>query len=123
MDKIIATVIGIILVLGLIAYAVLGQVEGAKKSGDKAALEQEKINMMLENPNLVNGSKVKDYAEKASASGYTVTVKDPSGTAMDKDSVTDGGLFEMKKTYKADGSLGTVEFTQKNLGTATTTTE
>lgn len=119
MDKIIATVIGIILVLGLIAYAILGQVEGVKKSGDKATMEQEKINRMLEDPSIVTGTTVKNYA---SQDGITISVKLESGSTYTtkediNNNVTDSALFKMTKTYNADGALSAVSFEQQNLST------
>lgn len=114
-DSIIAMVVGIVLVLGLISYAVLSQVSGAKDTGDKAMIEQDKVNLMLQNPDIVTGNVVKRYYEQMTAGGYTVTVNLSSGT-FDITKVTDEALFEEAKTYNANGSLSQITYTQVDLG-------
>lgn len=116
MEKIIATVVGIILVLGLIAYAILGQADGVKNTGDKANVEQQKISLMLQDPNIVTGNTVKSYSRQLKEK-VSVCDKDGSKT-IEISNVKDGALFSMKKTYDANGDLSEVEFTQVDLSSA-----
>ena len=122
MEKIIATIVGIILVLGLIAYAILGQVAGVKDTGDKATIEQQKISQMLQNPNIVTGNMVKNYAKQEDLDISVQNVdKDDADKFTDIDrkdietEVKDGALYEMKKNWNADGELSEVAFKQVNL--------
>ncbi len=114
MDKAIATIVGIVLVLGLIGYAILGQVSGAKDMGDRAAIEQHKVSQMLQNPNIVTGSTVKNY-HKQSGSGITVAIRRHDDTLMTASDVLDGALFDMTKSYNANGELSSILFKQVNL--------
>ena len=116
---IIAMVVSIILVLGLIAYAVLGQVSGAKDTGDRAQLEQDKINQMLQDPNIVTGNIVENYFNQKDQGGYTVTVTLVGGaSASSLTGVTDSALFKEAKSYNANGKLSAISFTQVNLSRA-----
>lgn len=113
---IIAMVVSIILVLGLIAYAVLGQVAGAKDTGDKAQLEQDKINQMLKDPNIVTGNVVKNYNSQRTQGGYTVSMTKPDGTSpLLITDVVDGALFREAKSYNASGELASISFKQVDL--------
>jgi hypothetical protein len=116
-STIIATVVTIILVLGLIAYAVLSQVAGVKDTGDKAQIEQQKINQMVQDPNTVTGNVVKNYYSKRSQMNIYVTVRDTTGTSISDvlSVVKDNGLYKMAKTYNTNGELATVSFDQVNL--------
>jgi hypothetical protein len=114
---IIATVVTIILVLGLIAYAVLSQVAGVKDTGDKAQIEQQKINQMVQDPNTVTGNVVKNYYSKRSQMNIYVYVRDTSGYSVSDvlGTVKDNGLYKMAKTYNTNGELATVTFDQVDL--------
>jgi len=111
MDKAIATIVGIVLVLGLIGYAILGQVSGAKDMGDLASMEQHKVTKMLQNQNIVTGTTVKNYAN----AGVEVVITLQNGDPMALVEVVDGALFEMSKTFNANGELQSVHFQQVNL--------
>lgn len=114
---IIATVVTIILVLGLIAYAVLSQVAGVKDTGDKAQIEQQKINQMVQDPNTVTGNVVKNYYSKRSQLNITVYVRNTLGYSVSDvmSTVKDNGLYKMSKTYNTNGELATVSFDQVDL--------
>jgi len=114
---IIATVVTIILVLGLIAYAVLSQVAGVKDTGDKAQIEQQKINQMVQDPNTVTGNVVKNYYSKRSQLNITVYVRNTMGYSVSDvmSTVKDNGLYKMSKTYNTNGELATVSFDQVDL--------
>lgn len=137
MDKVIATVVGIILVLGLISYAILGQVAGVKDTGDKALIEQSKINQMLEEPDVVTGSTVRNYIDMGddltnylssgnyttgSAGTYTelhIAVQNVEDGSYDdissKSDVKDGAVYRMRKFYNPDGDLWVADFQQIDL--------
>ena len=113
---IIAMVVSIILVLGLIAYTVLGQVAGAKDTGDRAQIEQDKINQMLQDPSIVTGNVVENYFNQQTQGGYSVAITLVGGTLTNSlTDVSDGALFKEAKTYNANGKLATIGFTQVNL--------
>lgn len=113
---IIAMVVSIILVLGLIAYAVLGQVAGAKDTGDRAQLEQDKMKQMLQDPNIVTGNVVENYYNQRTQGGYTVSIAKATGTpAMTIAEVVDGALFKETKAYNANGKLSSISFVQVDL--------
>ncbi|HEX2926044.1 MAG TPA: hypothetical protein VHP38_07290 [Ruminiclostridium sp.] len=109
---IIAMIVGIILVLGLVAYAVLGQVAGAKDTGDKAQIEQDKINRMLENPNIVTGNIIKNYVQ----SNVAVTVNTVAITTTNISTIVDGSLYEITgKHTNDDGRLSSIVCTKVSL--------
>jgi len=114
---VIAVLITTILVLGLISTVILNQVTGARQTGEKAISEQQKINLMLENPNIVTGSTVKDYISMSnvSAAGISVTI---NGSSYDEkvNNVNESALYEMEQTYGADGKLEKVNFKLIDLG-------
>lgn len=117
MDKIIALVLSIILVLGLFAYAILGQVSGIKDTGDKASIEQRKVSRMIQDPSLVTGNTVRNYISQAS-SNLTVNVDNLEGpdetynSAQSSTSVNDSAIYTMSKSYNANGELSAVTFNQ-----------
>ncbi len=122
MEKIIATVVSIILVLGLISYAILAQVEKVKDTGDIAQMEQDKIKQIVQDPNVVSGNTVKDYVEQASAN-FTVVIDYADTNITDQTitssstttSVKDTALFKITRKYNVDGELDEVDFVQVDL--------
>ncbi|MBN4051002.1 MAG: hypothetical protein COA82_04595 [Alkaliphilus sp.] len=117
MDKAIATIVGIVLVLGLIGYAILGQVAGAKEIGDQAAMEQHKIKLMLNDPSIVTGNTLKWYVQSLGASNIKVDYfGDGKELGEDITAVKGDALFTMVKKYNANGELSGADFTQVNLG-------
>ncbi|MCD5410114.1 MAG: hypothetical protein LRZ93_00460 [Clostridiales bacterium] len=114
MDKAIATIVGIVLVLGLIGYAILGQVAGAKDIGDQAAMEQHKVKLMLQDPSIVTGNTLKGYELSLGIENINVFKHDGT-TVIEIDMVKEGALFEMTKEYDANGILSEVTFIQVDL--------
>lgn len=104
MATIIAIVISIILVLGLISYAVLSQVSGVRDTGDRALVEQNKLQRLLSDPNVVTGSTVKRMYNQLGSTSVTL----PAGSIS---SIKDGALFHMQKTLDASGEVVSVSFT------------
>ncbi len=125
MGKIIATIVLVILTLGLISYAILGQVAGVKDTGDKAEIEQRKINQMLQDPSVVTGNTVKNYNKQMGSSKLDIHTSGDtfnevsfsfSGTSvMAISAVKDGALFKMWKQYDVNGELAKVAFQQVDL--------
>ncbi len=113
MDKIIATVIVLIIVLGLIAFAILPQQEGVKQMGEKGTTEQQKLIQMVNDPNRVMGSTIRSYLNQP---GIKVTIGGSGGFDVNK--ISDSQVYTMKKTYKTDGSIDTVDFTIVDMGSS-----
>ena len=121
---IIATVVSVILVLGLIAYAVLGQVAGAKDVGDKGQIEQQKIIQLIQDQNTVTGNTVKSYISQAIVVGSILEVVYANsgegsetvnaGDFMPTD-IKDGAIYSITKEYNANGELIEVNCIQKDL--------
>lgn len=121
---IIATVVTIILVLGLIAYAVLGQVAGAKDVGDKGQIEQQKILQLIQDQDTVTGNTVKSYISQAIVTGSilkvvytninTGTTTIAAGGSMPTD-IKDSAIYSITKQYNANGELILVTCVQKDL--------
>ncbi len=122
---IIAMVVSIILVLGLISYTILGQVAGARDTGDRALIEQDKVNQMLKDPNVVTGNVVKYYYYYYEQDGggqgsqgegrVDVDIKDKTGGDLGIEKVVDGALFRQEKEYDANGELEKITFRQIDL--------
>ncbi|HEY9061256.1 MAG TPA: hypothetical protein VIO64_12250 [Pseudobacteroides sp.] len=118
MDKIIATVIVLIIVLGLIAFAILPQQEGVKQMGEKGTTEQQKLIQMVNDPNRVMGSAIRSYLNQP---GVKVTIG--GSASFDVNTIMDSQVYTMKKTYKTDGSIDTVDFTIVNMGSTAGTSQ
>lgn len=115
MDKAIATIVGIVLVLGLIGYAILGQVAGAKDIGDQAAMEQHKVKLMLQDPSIVTGNTLKGYELSLGVESINIFEDSERTTIISINAIKDGALFEMTKEYDANGILSEVTFIQVDL--------
>ncbi|MDF2522567.1 MAG: hypothetical protein K0R31_208 [Clostridiales bacterium] len=121
---IIATVVTIILTLGLIAYAVLGQVAGAKDVGDKGQIEQQKVLQLIQDQDTVTGNTVKSYISQAIVTNSILKVAYTNintGTAtiesrgsMPTD-IKDSAIYSITKQYNANGELILVTCVQKDL--------
>lgn len=113
---IIAMVVSIILVLGLISYAVMNQVAGAKSTGDKAAKDQQRVAALIDDGNTVTGDIVKDYRNRYSGTGTAVAVLRSDGlTGITDANIVASALFSMSQTYNVDGQIATIVFKQKDL--------
>lgn len=117
MEKIIATIVIIVLTLGLISYAIIGQVGAFKDTSDQVGKSQARMNMLLNDSSLVTKNTVVYYITNAKLLGISVSVNDSDGgDLIDKiDGVSDNAIFRMSKTYEADGSLATVTFKLEDL--------
>lgn len=124
MDKIIALVVSIVLVLGLIAFAVMPQVIGVREAGDTALADQSKMNIVLSNSDYVTGSTVKRYIQtrrdKGIANGgkFAVVIKTSDSTEMPKGeeaNIADNAIFTEIRSYDANGVFNKITFTLVNL--------
>lgn len=115
MEKIIATVLGIVIVLGLISYAILGQAAGIRDLGDNAKLEQKKISLMIKDANIVTGGTVLDYVNQG-GSGLNIYIYQSNNTTeIQPANVIESAIFKMRKTYNPSGEVTAITFTQVDL--------
>lgn len=118
MTRVIVLILILVLTLSLFGIAVLGQASGARELAERGTIEQNKVTMMLSNPNIVTGNTVKSYIDKADVdSNLEVEVKTEAGGSgtLTKSEISEGALFKMVKTYNADGELKEVNFTRIDL--------
>ncbi|HZJ82742.1 MAG TPA: hypothetical protein VFD57_02925 [Clostridia bacterium] len=119
MDKIIALVVSIVIVLGLIAFAVMPQVIGVREAGDTALSEQAKMNEVLGDSSRVTGSTVKRYLNsrdgKTTVSGavFKVTV---NPNTLDASNIADNAVFKETREYDPNGIFVGIDFTQIDMG-------
>lgn len=110
MKEVIATVIGLIIVLLLIGTTLMPQQEGIKQAGDKAQKDGQKINVMLDDPNNVTGTTAITYLSKTG-----VTVKLGGSTVTKAADFKETNVYKMAKTYDTDGNLKEIAFTLVDL--------
>ncbi len=116
MTRVIVLILILVLTLSLFGIAVLGQASGARELAERGTIEQDKVNMMLSNPNIVTGNTVKSYIARASKdSNLTIDVDDEDGDPLSESNIIEGALFEMEKTYDEDGKLERVDFDRVDL--------
>lgn len=111
MEKVIATIVIIVLTLGLISYAVIGQMGGFRDTADIVNEEQGRLNLMVQNSSIVPLSTVKYYIKNADLLGYSVNVYDSEGKTAEITVFNESAMFQMEKRYNADGSVQAVNFT------------
>ena len=117
MEKIIATIVIIVLTLGLISYAIIGQVGAFKDTSDQVGKSQARMNMLLNDSSLVTKNTVAYYINNAGLLGIKVYIGSDSNEAKitDIDDVSDNAIYKMSKTYNQEGSLATVTFKLEDL--------
>lgn len=115
MEKVIATIVIIVLTMGLISYAIVGQMSGFRDTADVVTEEESRLDTMLKDSTVVPLSTVKNYINKSSSAGYSIVV---DGEEVEKaDDLTiynENTLFTMSKTYDEYGKITVVSFTLKN---------
>lgn len=124
MEKVIATIVIIVLTLGLVSYAIVGQMGGFKDTSDLVTSDQGKLTAVVKDTDTVPGNTVKNYAKNAKLLDYAVSVAHDDITSgmynsgvntdieLDEmlDFIEEQGLYEMTKTYGDDGAVSLVEF-------------
>lgn len=109
MEKVIATIVIIVLTLGLISYAIIGQIGGFKDASDTVTSEQAKLNAVINRSDVVPGSGAKNYVRQGSIIGYEVYLDSNSEqnlltTANISEKIDEGGLYGVTKVYEGTGS-------------------
>lgn len=115
MEKVIATIVIIVLTMGLISYAIVGQMGGFRDNADVVTEEQSRLDTMIKDSSVVPLSTVRNYINKSSAAGYEISVDGESvSSTNDLSEYNDNTLFTMSKTYDEYGKITLVSFTLKN---------
>ena len=115
MEKVIATIVIIVLTMGLISYAIVGQMGGFRDNADVVTEEQSRLDTMIKDSSVVPLSTVRNYINKSSAAGYEISVDgEPVSSTNDLSEYNDNTLFTMSKTYDEYGKITLVSFTLKN---------
>lgn len=123
MEKVIATIVIIVLTLGLVSYAIVGQMGGFKDTSDLVTSDQGKLTAVVKDTDIVPGNTVRNYTKNAKLLDYAVSVmhdeisgeyNNGKNTAIELDEmlefIEEQGLYEMTKTYGDDGSVSLVAF-------------
>ena len=108
MEKVIATIVIIVLTMGLISYAIIGQMGGFRDTADVVTEEESRLDTMLKDSTVVPLSTVKNYINKSTSGGYLVT------EAADLTDYNANTLFTMSKTYDEYGKISIVSFLLKD---------
>ena len=115
MEKVIATIVIIVLTMGLISYAIVGQMSGFRDTADVVTEEESRLDTMLKDSTVVPLSTVKNYIDKSSSAGYSIVVDgEEVENADDLTIYNENTLFTMSKTYDEYGKITVVSFTLKN---------
>lgn len=115
MEKVIATIVIIVLTMGLISYAIVGQMGGFRDTADVVTEEESRLDTMLKDSSVVPLSTVRNYLNKSSAAGYEITVDGETITSSeDLSEYNDNTLFKMSKTYDEYGKITEIVFVLKN---------
>lgn len=115
MEKVIATIVIIVLTMGLISYAVVGQMSGFRDTADVVTEEEGRLDSMLKDSNVVPLSTVKNYISKSALGGYSVYInnnKIKSESQLSK--YNENTLFVMSKTYDEYGKVSKISFNLKS---------
>lgn len=115
MEKVIATIVIIVLTMGLISYAIVGQMGGFRDNADVVTEEQSRLDTMIKDSSVVPLSTVRNYINKSSAAGYEIKVDgEVISSTNDLSAYNDNTLFTMSKTYDEYGKITLVSFDLKN---------
>lgn len=115
MEKVIATIVIIVLTMGLISYAIVGQMGGFRDTADVVTEEESRLDTMLKDSSVVPLSTVRNYLNKSSAAGYEITVDGETIiSSEDLSAYNDNTLFKMSKTYDEYGKITEIVFVLKN---------
>ncbi|MBR5785396.1 MAG: hypothetical protein IKY41_01690 [Clostridia bacterium] len=115
MEKVIATIVIIVLTMGLISYAIVGQMGGFRDTADVVTEEESRLDTMLKDSSVVPLSTVRNYLNKSSAAGYEITVDGETIiSSEDLSDYNDNTLFKMSKTYDEYGKITEIVFVLKN---------
>ena len=115
MEKVIATIVIIVLTMGLISYAIVGQMGGFRDTADVVTEEQSRLDTMIKDNSVVPLVTVKNYINKSSSAGYKVKVDGEMISSTEGLSIyNENTLFTMSKKYDEYGKITLISFTLKN---------
>lgn len=115
MEKVIATIVIIVLTMGLISYAIVGQMGGFRDNADVVTEEQSRLETMIKDSSVVPLSTVRNYINKSTSANYRVSVDGKIVSSTDElVNYNDNTLFTMSKTYDEYGKISRVSFSLKN---------
>ncbi|MBQ5762226.1 MAG: hypothetical protein IIW02_05370 [Clostridia bacterium] len=117
MEKVIATIVIIVLTMGLISYAIIGQMGGFRDTADTVTNESSRLDAMLNDSSIVPISTVRSYVARGTANGFDVNVYDSqAGGGGTPSEITDvsvcgeNAVFNMEKIYDDYGKIETINF-------------
>jgi len=116
MEKVIATIVIIVLTMGLISYAIIGQMGGFRDTADTVTNESTRLDAMLNDSSILPISTVRGYMGRSVTNGFDVYVYDGADATVDaeiNDSIDECGenaMFNMEKIYDEYGKIETINF-------------
>ena len=116
MEKVIATIVIIVLTMGLISYAIIGQMGGFRDTADTVTNEGSRLDVMLNDSSIVPISTVRSYLARGTANGFDVNVYDSQIGDSTPSEITDisecgeNAMFNMEKVYDDYGKIETINF-------------
>jgi len=135
MEKVIATIVIIVLTLGLISYAIIGQIGGVKDTADQINNNQAKLSAVIKDTSVVPGSTVESYMKNAKISKSIINICDSTSKIIVSfgivnslatqsftydqideaiELIEETSLYKMTKEFKNDGSINVVNFVLNN---------
>lgn len=115
MEKVIATIVIIVLTMGLISYAIVGQMGGFRDTADVVTEEESRLDTMLKDSSVVPLSTVRNYLNKSTAAGYSISVDGEIITTTEGlAEYNDNTLFKMSKKYDEYGKISEISFVLKD---------
>lgn len=116
MEKVIATIVIIVLTMGLISYAIIGQMGGFRDTADTVTNESTRLDAMLNDSSIVPISTVRSYIARGELNEFKVHVYDgpadeqPEKIEEDIKSCGENAMFNMEKIYDDYGKIVTINF-------------
>lgn len=113
MEKVIATIVIIVLTMGLISYAIIGQMGGFKDTADTVTNESTRLDAMLNDSSIVPISTVRSYVARGAVNDFEVNVyssEDDSSPINDVSECGENAIFNMEKIYDDYGKIEEINF-------------
>lgn len=113
MEKVIATIVIIVLTMGLISYAIIGQMGGFKDTADTVTNESTRLDAMLNDSTIVPISTVRSYVARGAVNDFEVNVyssEDDSSPISDVSECGENAIFNMEKIYDDYGKIEEINF-------------
>lgn len=114
MEKVVATIVIIVLTMGLISYAIIGQLSGFKDTADVITQEGERLNMILKDSSVVTKNTALKYFKKGIIEDYDVMINNVIiNDEKELEKYDENILFTMTKDYDDYGKISSINFTIK----------